>query len=153
MKRLLAGAATSTMLLLAAAGPASAGPQHDFASGAGWAGEFAQFEFTAQRNGQLDVKGQGSFKVPGMERVHFDVECLEVDGNRATLGGPPREDFFGAQFILFDVEDNGPASAGADQMTPRFSGVPATNNCTTFAFSDPLVPVARGNVLVRDGTP
>ena len=148
----LAGVVAVVIALAVPASAGAAGPQHDFTTGAGWAGDFAQFEFSAQRNGD-DVKGQASFLIPGMNRVHIDVQCLEVDGNRATLGGPPEEDFFGAQFVLIDVEDNGPANAGADMILPRFSGVPATNNCTTFAFSSPTFPVTRGNVVVKDGTP
>lgn len=145
---LLVGAA-----LLLASPSAASGAARDFATGGGQLGAFGQFEFSAHQTTGGAAKGQGSFKVPGMERVHFDVECLEVDGNRATLGGPPREDFFGASFILFDVVDNGPASAGLDQLTPRFSGVPASDNCTSFAFSEPLFPVTQGNITVRDNTP
>ena len=151
MKR-LTGAIVVAVMLGAPALANAAGPKHDFASGAGWVGDFAQFSFTAQRTAG-DVKGQGSFKVPGSPRVRFDVQCLEVDGNRATLGGPPRQPYFGAQYILFDVEDNGPASAHADLITPRFSGQESTNNCTSFAFSEPLFGVTRGNIVVKDGTP
>ena len=126
----------------------------DFATGGGKVGDFAQFEFSAHRSAKGKVSGSGSFKVPGSDRVRFDVECLEVDGNRATLGGPPREDFFGAQFVIFDVEDNGPPSGPTpDRISPRFSGVPATNNCTTFAFVDPLFDVTQGNIVVKDRTP
>jgi hypothetical protein len=116
------------------------------------------FDFRA-RSGPLGQKQRGKFRFESLPlRADGRVTCLQVTGNRASVGGritagnPPSS--VGRGFA-FTVVDNTPA--GPDMMSgwPVFVAVnalpmapaPNTPNC-----GDPLQPtqVVTGNIVVKD---
>lgn len=85
---------------------------------------------------------------------HFEIDCLNVDGNTATMSGNitlPR-DLAGFVPFVFRVVDNG-HGRGVDQVSLiSFAEQPAGVDCNSAeADFDPalsLFPIVRGNVTV-----
>ena len=153
--RVLRSASLALGLLLAT----TAGAQGIVASAQGgyqWAqdGRFRTIEFTAVRDSQNNQRGQGHFHnhFTGL-RLHFIIDCLNVQGNMATISGtvakstnPELQD---APFLLRVVDNGEGKNAAADLASPIaifFGGEPSTCNMTLTA---PLLPIQGGNIQVR----
>lgn len=87
----------------------------------------------------------------GTRPVTFDVVCLEVDGNRAWIGGrivaPKTDPYVGGGDVWY-VEDGGPG--GPDRVGVRIGYRPElchTRPAVVAGVSE------RGELVVRDGTP
>jgi hypothetical protein len=87
---------------------------------------------------------------------HFEIDCLNVDGNTATMSGNitvPR-DVAGFVPFVFRVVDNG-QGGGVDQVSLiSFAEQPVGVDCNSAEadFAPPLTlfPIVRGNVSVFD---
>ena len=96
------------------------------ASGAGRLRQDRTFSFNAQERRDGTVTGNGVLTIPvegeaGNVQVHFDVDCLNIDGNSAIMSGPVTKSTVWPEGIdvWYKVVDNGEgANATApDQMT------------------------------------
>lgn len=112
--------------------------------------------FNAQQTA-TDVKGQVQFidrsagKGRSQVRYHGIVDCINVMGNQALIGGVKRGG--GPRFQMY-VEDNGEGAnaAGADVIT--FNNKSADPNCEfDDNDNDVQIELARGNVQVHGSTP
>jgi len=86
-----------------------------------------RIEFTANRDGLNNSKGQGSFfnTTTGL-KTHFTIDCLRVEGNVATMSGiwddHGQGDF---PYIWLQVIDNGEGGNADDKVSPLFThGIP-----------------------------
>jgi hypothetical protein len=123
MKTLMVTIAQATFLaVLASVG--TAGPVH-WASGGGtveYEGALNTHQFAAQVDADGNVKGQAEFQLRYIDTtIHAEVNCLEVVGNDAWIGGTITRSSNPAVVgvgldILFRVEDNG---EGNDQVLKR----------------------------------
>jgi hypothetical protein len=129
----------------------------DFASGGGQilSGPH-RFGFNAH-SGSLgeNAGGKYSTNIPHVGQLTFDVECLRVDGNEATLAGPIRNStgvFEGRDNAKSTVVDNGrPHGAMPDLMQ---IATEVGTDCNTPAPGGGAVhPVTKGNVVVHDAQP
>lgn len=138
--------------------PASGAPG-DAAHGGGHItidGENRTFAFTAREGADGD-KGQAQLQARQEDaRLHIDIDCLRVVGNRAWAAGvvthsttptvPP-----GTRSI-FVVEDNGEGGkAPADRLSLVFSGTGGFFDCEVSVLA-PSQDVERGNIQVRPAT-
>ena len=108
-----------------------------------------RIEFTANRNELNDQRGQGSFfnTTTGL-KVHFTINCVNVEGNVATMTGiwddHGQGDF---PYVLLRVVDNGQGRGAIDQVSPLYTlGNPVDCN---FDYDLPLLEVSDGNIVVR----
>jgi hypothetical protein len=87
-------------------------------------------------------------------RAFYDVTCLEVDGNRATIGGAVRGDPDAAapfpQYAVFAVEDGG--GSGPDRSSFAPTGVSAPPTCPPFSVLPLPAEVVTGDLTVHDAT-
>ena len=124
------------------------------ASGAGMltvGGEKRTFAFTAQRDTSGNTTGNGQVvnKLTGAI-THFQISCLSVAGNVATMRGTTTRLNGGGQFdVWFRVADNGEgANAPPDQITLVLLSDPPGPTCSEnlgLQFRD----IEAGNIQVH----
>ena len=154
MKRLPVTFAAATLLaVLVSVG--AAGPVH-WASGGGtveYAGTLNTHSFTAQIDADGNVKGQAEFQLRYIDAtVHAEVNCLEVVGNDAWIGGTitrssnPAVVGLGLD-ILFRVQDNGEGNASPPDLTSQlvWGAVPSCNTTPPLGLNE----WTNGNVQVK----
>ncbi|UCD97853.1 MAG: hypothetical protein JSV42_12900 [Chloroflexota bacterium] len=76
--------------LLAATVALASEPVHQVSAGGKLdleGGNSETYGFLAQIDAEGIVSGQGEFHEQGQLKIHFEVNCLSVDGNTAWLGG------------------------------------------------------------------
>ncbi len=121
------------------------------------------FAFHAVTHPNGNVSGNGVLNItPSGIRVHFDIDCLSVSGNVATMSGtspksPASPQFVGGPF-WFKVVDNGEgANADPDEITlfffclPDLSDPPCPPGCgvdVTLPGLGPF-PIEAGNIQVK----
>jgi hypothetical protein len=125
-------------------------------------GDLRTFAFTAIEQKDGDIIGMAELQNrTSDDRVHLDVNCLEINGNVATISGvitKSKDISLIGQTGIFQVMDNGepgsqyptyPQSSGPDRIS-FFSVFPSATNITCHcncAFD--TVPIAHGNIQVR----
>ena len=134
------------------------------ASGAGRSSQARTFSFQAQERTDGSVTGSGVLTIPqpgvaGNVQIHFDIDCLNIDGNSAIMSGTvSKSNVFPETFeVWFKVVDNGEGnnSSGPDQMTFLYGDEPdLIDDCTVDYNIDypeevPLNDVLSGNVQVK----
>ena len=121
-------------------------------------GELRTFAFTAQKHADGSVTGQYQLINRASDaRVHGEVTCLSVVGNRAWIGGVQKNGSEGFPEGLengFRVVDNGEgANDPPDQLSLMFVNAPpgfAQAYCNARPAAPPLFPIEGGNIQVRD---
>jgi hypothetical protein len=118
-----------------------------------------QFSFSAKQLADGTVQGSAVIQNPQFDpryRATFDITCLLVVGNRASLGGdikttsdPVFNDEFDTGF--FTVFDNGEPGKGIDTISlVFFDNVVPPANCQFIGADDFMqIPIDSGNVQVR----
>lgn len=118
-----------------------------------------QFSFSARTMKDGTVQGNGVLHNPSFDPkydVHFDITCLLVVGNRASMGAsikktsdPVFNDEFDAAF--FTVFDNGEPGNGNDTISEVFfDNVVEPSACQFIGADDfPQIPIEGGNVQVK----
>jgi hypothetical protein len=118
-----------------------------------------QFSFSAKQMADGSVQGSGVLHNPSFDPkydVQFDISCLQIVGNRASLGASIRKtsdsvfnDEFDAAF--FTVFDNGEPGADNDTISEVFfDNVVEPSACQFIGADDfPQIPIESGNVQVR----
>ena len=118
-----------------------------------------QFSFSARQRADGSVQGSGVLHNPSFDPkydVQFDITCLQIVGNRASLGASIRKtsdsvfnDEFDAAF--FTVFDNGEPGGGNDTISEVFfDNVVEPSACQFIGADDfPQIPIESGNVQVR----
>jgi len=113
---------------------------------------FRHFSFHANTMPDGSVQGSGVLTYTGGERkIMFDIDCLIVSGNIATMGGiitkaDPNPEFVGTR-CRFRVQDNGEGSnASEDRMSGMNVGLPPNAPC---ANANVLNPIISGNIQVK----
>lgn len=118
-----------------------------------------QFSFSAKQMPDGTVQGSGILHNPSFDPKYdaqFDISCLQIVGNRASLGGSIRKtsdpvfnDEFDAAF--FTVFDNGEPGADNDTISEVFfDNVVEPSACQFIGADDfPQIPIESGNVQVR----
>lgn len=169
MKRRVAGlmllAALPAAGLLAQSAPAAPNPVVAWATGSGHMvrpdGTFRSFSFTATERADGSVKGQAQLNSRSFDvRVHFDIDCLRVDGNTAYMSGRithvdnPAEGFVG-ELNRWAVQDNGEGSKAQPDLVSSIPANPGNADPKTCADDNSDRPlnriVQRGNVQIRGG--
>ena len=125
------------------------------------------FSFQAQERSDGSVDGSGVLNIPGVLRFKYSIDCLEVDGNVATMTGTidtvrnliPDElpdDYVGGPF-WFRVVDNGEGAGATDQITFFYFDPPEYADEFPDCTWDPtpedgidLVDIIAGNVQVQE---
>lgn len=119
-----------------------------------------QFSFGARLMPDGTVQGSGILHNPSFDPkydAHFDITCLQIAGNRASMGASIRKtsdpvfnDEFDAAF--FTVFDNGEPGGGNDTISEIFfDNVVEPSACQFIGADDfPQIPIEGGNVQVRD---
>jgi hypothetical protein len=131
---------------------AAPGPPRDFASGGGnLVSDPHRFGFNAH-SGPLGENPGGEFSTQrGDGQFTFEVTCLQVNGNRATLAGPIRNStgvFEGSDNAKVTAVDNGEPSVATDLIAI------STGIGTDCNIEAPVLhPVTNGNLVVHDGQP
>ena len=114
--------------------------------------------FTAQQGtgGSLAAKGQVQFidRTAGtgqsQVRYHGVVNCLEVEGNYATIGGTKKSGTSSVGNFVLRVVDNGEPNQGNDLI--QFDQATEDNRCGDDDSNPTLtMGLAHGNAKVRDG--
>ena len=118
-----------------------------------------QFSFSARVMSDGSVNGSGVLHNPSFDPKYdaqFDISCLKIVGNRASLGASIRKtsdpvfnDEFDAAF--FTVFDNGEPGAGNDTISEVFfDNVVEPSTCQFIGADDfPQIPIESGNVQVK----
>ncbi len=78
----------------------------DLASGAGKFPNRTHFGFTAHGE-PGDARGNAFFEIGPAGKIHADVDCLNLQGNKAALSGTLKEPAFGTDRYILLVEDGG----------------------------------------------
>lgn len=119
-----------------------------------------QFSFSAKQMSDGTVQGNAVIHNPEFDPrydAQFDITCLQVVGNRASLGGSVRKtsdpvfnDEFDAAF--FTVFDNGEPGAGIDTISLVFFDNVVEPSACQFIGADDFeqIPIQSGNVQVRE---
>ena len=119
-----------------------------------------QFSFSARIMPDGSVQGSGILHNPSFDPkydAHFDITCLQIVGNRASMGASIRKssdpvfnDEFDAAF--FTVFDNGEPGGGNDTISEIFfDNVVEPSACQFIGADDfPQIPIENGSVQVRD---
>jgi hypothetical protein len=117
---------------------------------------FRHFTFHAREknNGSVDGNGVLTYSA-GQLKVHFDIDCLNIDGNLANMSGvitkwkaiPENEGLL----FWFEVIDNGEGNnADPDQISLFFSGAdPVVYDCAN-NFNVAIYEIEGGNVQVNE---
>lgn len=99
------------------------------------------------------VRGNGVLHFIGGERdIKFDITCMHIEGNRATLSGvityssvPEYE----GTYCYFSVQDNGEGKNEVpDQISLLYVSLPFPVNCA-YIFSYELYEIESGNIQVK----
>lgn len=118
-----------------------------------------QFSFSAQIMPDGSVHGSAVLHNPSFDPKYdaqFDITCLQIVGNRASMGGSIRKtsdpvfnDEFDAAF--FTVFDNGEPGADNDTISEVFfDNVVEPSACQFIGADDfPQIPIESGNVQVK----
>lgn len=111
-----------------------------------------RIEFTANRDGLNNSKGQGSFfNTTSGAKVHFTINCLRVEGNVATMSGiwddHGQGDF---PYMWLQVIDNGEGRNAQDEVSPLFT-FDALITCNDNPFPGAMygIDASKGNIQVR----
>ena len=119
-----------------------------------------QFSFSARVMPDGSVQGSGILHNPSFDPkydAHFSITCLQIVGNRASMGAaikktsdPVFNDEFDAAF--FTVFDNGEPGGGNDTISEIFfDNVVEPSACQFIGADDfPQIPIENGNVQVRN---
>jgi hypothetical protein len=155
MRTLVVTIAAATLLaVLVSVG--TAGPVY-LVSGGGtveYAGALNSHAFTAQIDADGNVRGQAEFQLRYIgTTIHAEVNCLDVVGNDAWIGGTitrsskPAVVGLGLD-ILFRVQDNGEDDAPPADMTSQllWGAVPSCNTTPPLG----LIGWTNGNVQVKE---
>ena len=148
------GLAAAVLTCLLYAGVALSQPSVHKATGGGtveFGGAKNTVAFTAQIDAAGSVKGQAEFQLRNVDlRLHVDVDCLSVSGNRAWIAGVITESSDPTRVgtrVLWEVVDNGEGSAAPpDQVSMPVQFTAAS--CTTHPALA-LVDWTNGNVQVQ----
>ena len=117
-----------------------------------------QFSFSAREMPDGSIQGSGVLHNPSFDPkfdAQFDITCLQIVGNRASLGASIRKtsdpvfnDEFDAAF--FTVFDNGEPGADNDTISEVFfDNVVEPSACQFIGADDfPQIPIEGGNVRV-----
>ncbi len=142
------------VLLGAAEGPAAvdaAKKARSAASGSGTSlvnGADLPFAFEAAGTPKK-ADGRARFDLSGLGTLEGAVDCLDVEGNRATLSGRldrPVDGYY-THFAIV-AEDNGPAQQpSADTYWPFISHAPIP--CEHYLEAPPRAPITSGDIQVR----
>jgi hypothetical protein len=153
------GSFIAVAALAAAPAAASAAPQ-DFTSGS------ASYECQQDCGADLTWTGHGTpADARGQARIHqpsvfihskATVDCVDVDGNRATISGRVEEPSGATDgpFYAIRVEDNGPPTKNdpePDRIDVGYHFIPI--DCSLANEFPATFPVSRGNAVVMDRTP
>ena len=118
-----------------------------------------QFSFSARIKSDGTVQGSAILHNPSFDpkyNAQFDITCLQIVGNRASLGGSIRKttdpvfnDEFDAAF--FTVFDNGEPGDDNDTISEVFfDNVVEPSACQFIGADDfPQIPIESGGVQVR----
>ena len=118
-----------------------------------------QFSFSARQMPDGTIQGSGIIHNPSFDPKYdaqFDITCLQVVGNRASIGAAIRKtsdpvfnDEFDAAF--FTVFDNGERGNGNDTISEVFfDNVVEPSACQFIGADDfPQIPIEGGNVQVK----
>lgn len=118
-----------------------------------------QFSFSARIASDGSVHGSAVLHNPSFDPKYdaqFDITCLQIVGNRASMGGSIRKtsdpvfnDEFDAAF--FTVFDNGEPGADNDTISEVFfDNVVEPSACQFIGADDfPQIPIESGNVQVK----
>jgi hypothetical protein len=119
-------------------------------------GELRTFAYTAITGPDGNVKGQAQLynRAQG-NKTHISINCLNVVGNTAVVGGIVVKSTGGAfdnWTGVFAVQDNGEGNSDpADRLSLTFVYPPGSGvTCFTFPFASfPTMPIEGGNLQVR----
>lgn len=155
MKLWLLASALLLPLLLGLGGPAAgdaAKKARHAASGEGTSlvnGVDLPFAFEAAARSKKKADGRARFDLPGLGTLEGEVDCLDVEGNRATLSGKldrPVDGYY-THFAVV-AADNGPAEQpAADTYWPFISHAPIP--CGNFLEAPSRAPITSGDIRVR----
>ena len=148
------GAAIAIAALAIAPSAAQAAPE-DFTSGSAW------FECQQDCGAHVSWTGHGT-PADARGQAHIiqpyynlnskaTVDCVKVDGNRATISGRVEEPPAGSdgEYYAIQVEDNGPGRL--DRVSVGYIFRPI--DCTFGNEFPPTFEASRGNAEVKDRTP
>jgi hypothetical protein len=117
-------------------------------------GATRRIEFTANRDGLNNSKGQGSFfnTTTGL-KTHFTIDCLRVEGNVATMSGIwGIEDAVSGEVrhLWLQVIDNGEGVNSQDKVSPLFTSFDPLS-CEIDLFPGHMfnIDANNGNIQVR----
>ncbi len=117
-----------------------------------------QFSFSARIMSNGTVKGMGILHNPSFDPKYdaqFDITCLQIVGNRASLGGSIRktsDPVFNDEFdaVFFTVFDNGEGDGNDTISEVFFDNVVEPGACQFIGADDfPQIPIESGNVQVN----
>jgi hypothetical protein len=172
MKKLLAALTLALLVSLALAVSAAnathsegEGPNHDFVSGTGQFQGLLAIDLEIHVNAKSGPSGedaQGHFFIrqqPGFVFTELDIRgevtCLNVQGNRATVGGEITESKVDPTFeglgVLVYVEDRGEGNEPNDGSLIAFFTATPPEECHA-PIPIPLL-FEQGNYIVHDATP
>jgi hypothetical protein len=108
-------------------------------------------EFVARRDDSNNVKGQVQFKNLDTGTIlHYDVTCLHIEGNIATMSGIAKTDSplaAALPYFWLQVVDNGEGQQATDLVSP-FVSFDIDPTCYIDVFA-PIIPINVGNIQVR----
>jgi len=160
MKQFLARAAAVLAVVVLAAlgsiGAASADGPQDFAVGGFTRGNGAHVGFSAH-SGALDENpfGHLSSTLPGVRQERYEVTCLAVAGNRASIGLVPTDagsNDATIETVLVVIDSGLPGGAGDVYGFVLNPGVQA-KDCAAFVLATPPFSPSSGNIVVKDALP
>lgn len=113
---------------------------------------FRTIEFTATRDANNNTRGTAVlFNHTSGAKLKWNVTCLHVDGNVATMTGIVSRDNVGVStefpYFWLRVVDNGEGQQATDFVSPLFS-TDVDLGCD-FDLTGAAVPVEGGNIQVR----
>ena len=120
----------------------------------GDSGKASTIAFTAQgttdaAKGQVQFIDRSAGAGKNQVKYHGVVDCIEVTGNRAIIGGHRRGDT--ADRFVLRVVDNGEPNRGADMIQFDQESVAPDTCGDDDDDSAPEFALAKGNAQVRDG--
>ena len=115
-----------------------------------YSGRTRSIEFVATRDAKNNVKGQVQFNNLDTGTIlHYDVTCLNIDGNVATMSGIAKTDssFAGeSPYFWLRVVDNGQGRRATDFVSPLVS-FDFDPGCLEAVY-DPYIAINNGNIQV-----
>lgn len=142
----VATAALGTGTALAAA--------EDQATGSGKFPNGTHFGFSAHGD-PADARGNAFFELGTAGKVHADVDCLQVDGERAAIAGTLKEPAFGTDRYVLLIQDGG--SPSRKNPTPDrgyfiLNYGPRNADCGLYNFANVPngTPIVQGNFNIKD---